>query len=499
MAAFRPKLRWYVRIDDGEVIDGLLRRSIDIEGTALAVAQRLDGRQPWPVIRDALVAEGHDADDADSALRGFMLLHLIEGAGDELMARLERVVDQGEEVPTSVLDGARFECQGSGACCSGYSFGPLSDADIARLDGLPLATAFPDVEVPYVIEREGHRYLRKRGDACVFLGADRKCGIHARFGADAKPHFCRLYPLDSFGTVNGLRVVDRGTCATFGVSARRGLPLFDDIGRVHALLDAPVLHHPIALVDDRGWDYGLFLRFTDAALELVARNLGTAIDTLGAIARWLDALATALAMCPLDAGQPDEVATSVLAVDGAFWYRAPRPDAARRGLRRVTALVEELAATVTAALDADLTAASTPRLREFRAAADRIMATLTAAIAVTADTVVASPVHGADVDDALRISLRQQLFGRRVLADGHAGAGLVRLGLVQLFALAGAREQAGARPITAADLSRGHMLAMRAFNTSVLDETLADHDGHWRELIDGLWLACRVVDAPRAS
>jgi Fe-S-cluster containining protein len=493
VTAYRPKLRAHLRVEDGQIVDGLLRRELAIEGTALAVAARLDGDLPWDELRAALAGEGHDPADLDSALRGLLLLHFVEGAGDELTGRLARVVAGEEEVPTAILDGVRFACQGSGACCSGYSFGPLSDADVTRLGELDLAGRFPALAPPYLEERDTGRYLRKTGDACIFLAADRRCGLHAAFGADAKPHFCRLYPLDSFGTVDGWRIVDRGTCATFGVSARSGLPLYDDLPRVHALLDPPVLHHPIAVVDGRGWDHGLFLRFTGAALDLAGRGLGSALDTVGAIARWLDALAQGLERCPLERGQPDQMASWILDIDGAVWYRPPRPEAARRGLRLVGELIEACATTVTAALDDDAAAASAPRLREFRAAADRVAATI--ARAVDDELEPPAVAHAADVEDALRTSLRQQLFGRHVLAGGHAGAGLVRIGLVQLFALAGGRRQAGARPLAAADLSRGHMLAMRTFHTNVLEDLLGDNDEHWRDLIDGLPLAARVLTA----
>ena len=489
--AYRPKLRGHVRVEGAMLFDDLLRREVELEGAALAVAVRLDGGEAWGAIRAGLMGDGHDVDDLDSALRGFLLLHYVEGAGDALTAKLAGVVHQTEEVPLAILGEARFACQGSGACCSGYAFGPLSDADVARIDSLDLAAAFPEVTPPWFEEREGSRYLTKVDDRCVFLAADRRCGLHGAFGAEAKPQFCRMYPLDSFGTVEGIRVVDRGTCATFGVSARSGLPLYDDMARVSPLLDAPVLHHPVVLVEGRAWDYGLFLRFTDVAIELVQEKVGTAADTLHAIARCLDALAQAMAVCPLEPGQPDDLATAVLALDGAGWYRSPRADAAARGVRDLGALIAALAAAVNEAIDEGRARSSTPRFREFAVAAEQLVA----AIANVDDAWAApAPAHGADVEDALRISMRQQLFGRHVLADGYAGAGLVRIGLIQLFALAGARQQAGARPLTAADLSRGHMLATRVFQTGALDGILADHEPRWRQLVDGLWLAARVVD-----
>jgi hypothetical protein len=106
----------------------------------------------------------------------------------------------------------------------------------------------------------------------------------------------------------------------------------------------------------------------------------------------------------------------------------------------------------------------------------------------------------AELDVALRLSMRQQLFGRHALVRGHAGIGLVRIGLIQLLALTGARHDAGARALTATDLSRGHMLATRSLFTGALDEVLVAHAPAWRELLDGLSLATRLcASAPAAS
>ncbi|MCS7270280.1 MAG: YkgJ family cysteine cluster protein [Gemmataceae bacterium] len=57
----------------------------------------------------------------------------------------------------------------------------------------------PDLQGVELFERVGHREgnwrLRHRPDGgCVFLDADNRCRIHARFGLEAKPFACRLYP-----------------------------------------------------------------------------------------------------------------------------------------------------------------------------------------------------------------------------------------------------------------------------------------------------------------
>ncbi|MBZ0238750.1 MAG: YkgJ family cysteine cluster protein, partial [Deltaproteobacteria bacterium] len=349
MTSYRPRLRAHWRIVDDRLRDGLLDRTYPLGDVAAALAPLLDGAREWPAIREGVVALGHDPADVDAAFRRLLLLHAVEGAGDAMVAKLERVLRREEAVPTSVLEGARFACQGSGGCCQGYRFGPLSDADVARLDALDLAAAFPHLAPPYVETSDDGRHLRRVGDRCVFLTEERRCGLHAAFGADAKPGFCRLFPIDSFATVEGIRVVDRGTCASFAVSARAGLPLVDDLDRLRPLFQPPVLHHPVAMVDGWAWDYAAFLRFTTAATRIVRRNLGTASDTLLAIGRCLDALSLAVTRCPLEPGQPDAMATAILAVADEAWYRPTRSERAAAGAHAVRDLFRALGAALTAA------------------------------------------------------------------------------------------------------------------------------------------------------
>lgn len=477
-----------MRVEQDRLDDRLLDRNIMLTGVAAALAPLLDGNTEWVLIRNMLVELGHAGEDVDNALRRLLCLHAVEGAGDAMVAKLERLLRGEESVPTSILEGARFGCQGSGSCCQGYAFGPLTDADVATLDALDLATAFPHVGSQYVETTERGRYLRRHGERCVFLTDERRCGLHAAFGSEAKPGFCRLFPLDSFATIEGIRVVDRGTCATFAVSARVGLPLVDDLPRVRPLLPPPLLHHPVALVGDMGWDYGLLLRFTTAATTLIKRNLGTASETLTAIGRCLDALIEAAAQCPLEPGQPDAIVSAVLAIDTTTWYRPLDRDAAIVGTRAISDLLCALGVTLTEAVGDGLTHVSPAR--------DLAMLIEHTAAAVTADAfpdraVAASP----DVEEALRISMRQQLFGRHFLVSGNAHAGLVRIAVIQLLALAGARIEARERALTAADLNRGHVLATRAFEFGKLDATLIEYAPRWRVLLDGFARAAQTVVA----
>src|SRR5262249_29213156 len=147
-------------------------------------------------------------------------------------ARVQALASGRERPQPVVLPEARFACQGSGDCCRNYALGPLRDDDIARLQRLPLADAFPALGgEPFFLERviDGRtvRYLRTVDDHCAFLQPDTRCGIHGRFGADAKPLMCRLYPFEQVATIAGRRISDKGSCASFAVSARSG-PLVAD-------------------------------------------------------------------------------------------------------------------------------------------------------------------------------------------------------------------------------------------------------------------------------
>ncbi|HVV86911.1 MAG TPA: YkgJ family cysteine cluster protein [Kofleriaceae bacterium] len=490
MSSYQPRLRPHLHVDGDRLVDTLLDRRFPLQGTVAALAPMLDGERSWDAIRAALAADGFEEDDIASSLRGLYCLGFVEGSGDALAARLEAVVCRTIQVPTSLMEGARFACQGSGGCCTGYAIGPLTEADVTRIEALDLAAAFPHLSAPWFDEIEGSHYLRRVHSHCVFLADDRRCGLHAAFGPDSKPALCRLYPLDSFATVEGIRIVDRGTCASFGVSARKGLPLADDLDRVRPLLDAPMLHHPLVHVDGRPWDYGLFLRFTTAATDLVKRRVSTATHTLAALGRLLGALARAVHACPLEPGQPDGVVDATLVPDDdGRWYE-PDPQAEASGLRRLAVLLGELTPAMAQAAEDRVSAAAVSRFRDMIAllehASERIE---------VHDGAAPEVVHADDVDDALRISLRQQLFGRNVVLQHHAGTGLVRIGLVQLLALAGARLDAGARPLTAADLSRGHHAAMRVFESGSLNALLLRHEARWRELVAGIAAAGRIVSA----
>jgi len=112
----------------------------------------------------------------------------------------------------ATLEDARFDCNGTGACCRSFELGPLSEAEVRALERLGAArlSSGPAGE-PFYEPRESDDGepvwdLRTHDGACVFLDGDARCRIHAELGPEHKPLMCRLFPLRVFETPWGRRV-----------------------------------------------------------------------------------------------------------------------------------------------------------------------------------------------------------------------------------------------------------------------------------------------------
>jgi len=83
-------------------------------------------------------------------------------------------------------------------------------------------------------------FLTRREDgACVFLQDDGLCAVHARWGADAKPAFCREYPFALVEDPAGLRIFVRSDCGGWAESHARGTPIPE---QAQAIVDLPRVH-----------------------------------------------------------------------------------------------------------------------------------------------------------------------------------------------------------------------------------------------------------------
>jgi len=87
-------------------------------------------------------------------------------------------------------DGIRFECQGSGKCCTsrgqyGYVYVTLEDRQrFAKYFKLPTAKFTKE----YCGKHDGHYHLKNPESDCVFL-KDKRCGVY-----EARPVQCRTWP-----------------------------------------------------------------------------------------------------------------------------------------------------------------------------------------------------------------------------------------------------------------------------------------------------------------
>ncbi len=438
---FAPRLRADLIVEPGPegvvITDPLLRRRLDLGAIADVVA-RLDGRPA-----EALVADGARV---EQVVRTLLLLHMLDGAGEADRARLRRA-QQGEPLPLVTLPGARFGCQGSGGCCRNYIFGPLTDADVARVEALDLSPfplgAAQFYEAHPRPDGRADRYLRTTdAGACVFLEAGQRCGLHARYGGQSKPGFCQLFPIVAWQTVTGLRVYDGGECVSFPTSAANGPTIEAAWEEVRKLLPPPGLSHPLVhLAPGAPCDLAWFLPVLDGLVARVDDRAHPA-DTLRALGATLAAAIDALRRCPIAEDGPTAVLTEVLGARTVV----PAPTREAEGRAAVAELTRALAEIFAAPLGGR----APPFTREI----------VTALLRVHDAAAGGEPLP--PEDPATRalwaLAFRQRLFGQRALVDGRPRAALLRLCLDWLVARA---TPAGPNSGFGAGERAGHVLAAR--------------------------------------
>jgi lysine-N-methylase len=124
-----------------------------------------------------------------------------------------------------------WDCGGCAECCRRYSI-PVEPEERRRIEsqGWEKEPDFQNVPL-FVREKDGSWRLNSRPDgACVFLGADNRCRIHAQFGSAAKPLACRIYPFMLVPAGDHWRLGLRLACPA--AAASEGRPLADHAGEV---------------------------------------------------------------------------------------------------------------------------------------------------------------------------------------------------------------------------------------------------------------------------
>lgn len=487
--------------------DRLLLRRVDLGRVADAVARRLDGRRTLGEVLDEAQAEtGAPRESVAHSFRSLLLMNLIDGCGAEVIAAVRRV-RAGERPAPVVLPESQFACSGSGDCCQSYSYGPLAEEDLRRLaeldrDGgigraLPHLAGEPFLEQQEMSEGRYSFYLRAIDDRCVFLLPDRRCGIHAAFGPEAKPRLCRDYPLNVLPTTTGLRVFNVGECACHATTCRSGPPLRTQPERLLRLIPPDLdwerdLQHPVLhLAPLVPCDHGHFVLLQDALCEICAAGAGTAGQTLLAMWRLMLAFRDALAACPLAPGEPDRTVREVLGRARApeALYEGPARDEVQEGLCAIAEVAGDLLREIGFFLAKVEGTGAQGAFRDTRRFAEvahvvRLVAgdrggLMDWPLPEDYARIAAVPAEDPELDQVLRLSFRQQIFGARAVLGQRPVPALQRLVVCYLISVFGGKVRAvreGADRVRPEDLSWGHMLAQRVLRQRECAQVFLQHE-----------------------
>jgi lysine-N-methylase len=122
-----------------------------------------------------------------------------------------------------------WDCHQCGNCCTDYVV-PVSDAEKKRIEGQGWESDPQFAGKPLFVRHSSwwkfwkKKYrLRTVNDHCIFLEDNGLCKIHAKYGLDAKPFACRLYPFILVPTGDSWRVSMRYACPSATANLGRGL------------------------------------------------------------------------------------------------------------------------------------------------------------------------------------------------------------------------------------------------------------------------------------
>ena len=131
----------------------------------------------------------------------------------------------GLELPTI----QNWNCQSCSGCCRQHGI-YITDEEHARIEGQgwtesdgirPGQPLF--VRMGGMLEKKWWRLAHQPDGGCVFLNEDGLCRIHAKFGEDAKPLACRIYPYAFHPAGKKIAVSLRFSCPSVVKNVGRGV------------------------------------------------------------------------------------------------------------------------------------------------------------------------------------------------------------------------------------------------------------------------------------
>lgn len=135
----------------------------------------------------------------------------------------------------------RWTCHSCTACCRGFQIGPVEEEVIENLQQTQVPSWWkPAADTEWFEQRgepgkESNYYFRSVDGHCIFLRDDGLCAIHARYGEEKKPGFCREFPFHIVEEGQGAVGVIRAECEGWHRSFKNGPPIEDKLDGVKAL------------------------------------------------------------------------------------------------------------------------------------------------------------------------------------------------------------------------------------------------------------------------
>lgn len=328
------------------------------------------------------------------------------------------------ELPLRTPGDARWDCGGCTACCRHFTLGPVSDQVVAGLEARGVRDDWPLAAPGFAKRRPGPDgtpawFLTRRPDgACIFLEDGVGCAVHARYGAEAKPAFCREYPMTVVDEPGQTAVVVRADCGGWAESFATGTPVAE---QARDVLQLPRSHPTVRLTMDP---------------VVILPGMGVALEQWPAVER---------ALTPLlrdDADPATTVRRCAAALYDLVGRAAPAPDGPRANAAGSFA-VDRVRQALRGAVDHP--PGDDPETRGQVAFLAEVLALLD-----TAAPRLASPRPLADDARAyVAMVLRSQLMGRSFQAFG----GLPQwLGVVDLGVRIAAAAAPGPEPVAAVPL-----------------------------------------------
>jgi len=180
--------------------------------------------------------------------------------------------------------GQRWACHSCGDCCRSLVV-HLTPMDRRAIDEQGWSGEL-SVE-PYVRLGRGWALNKRDDGACVFLDAENRCRIHARYGADAKPLACRVYPFSLRRADNSWQASLRYDCPSALLSKGDTLnsqraaigSVAAHLGYVHRRADLPVIWQrgvPASTDELEALDRGMLRWFRQDDISMQVRLRGAA-------------------------------------------------------------------------------------------------------------------------------------------------------------------------------------------------------------------------------